>query len=238
MEGTSSTRDPHFIVARDLGLATLRISAYEHVNLDLASGQAHALCAENKSGKTELLLTLAGRMHRSTGELSIAGIDASSLRGVDKVRRIAGLGFFDNVNDVERVLRVRTVASAELSLAGKRSNRAATMDYLSEWGLDGLAESNIEDLTSYEYHRLGIALGMAQDPQILVVSDVERDLTEHQSQLLVDELRQLARDRGVTVVCGVIDFDLATRFDSVTCLTEASRSQQAAWRRLHFREVA
>lgn len=227
MELKTPASEPHFIVAHDLALATVRIKAYEHVNLDLASNQAHALCAEHKSGKTELLLTLAGRMHRTHGDLRIADIDASNLRGVDRVRRISGLGFFDNVNDVERVLRVRTVTSAELGLAGRRSGRTETREYLDQWGLGEVAESNIEELTSYDYHRLGIALGMAQAPRVLVVHDIERDLTREQSLALADELCRLARERGVTIVCGVTDSDLATRFDSATRLVSANHERQA-----------
>lgn len=240
MELKTPASEPHFIVAHDLALATVRIKAYEHVNLDLASNQAHALCAEHKSGKTELLLTLAGRMHRTHGDLTIAGIDASNLRGVDKVRRIAGLGFFDNVNDVERVLRVRTVTSAELGLAGCRSGRAETEKYLDQWGLGEVAGSNIEELTSYDYHRLGIALGMAQAPRVLVVHDIERDLTKEQSLALADELCRLAREQGVTIVCGVTDSDLAAHFDTATRLTLADYKRQASYlrKRALGREVA
>ena len=240
MDRMTGVSEPHFILARDLGLNTIRTKGYEHIDLDLASNQAHAICGEHGSGKIELLLTLAGRMHRSEGDLHVAGIDATTLRGVNKVRKLAALGFFDNVNDVERVLRVRTVTSAELSLAGVRSNRAACEEYLDRWGLSQVADSNIEELTSYEYHRLGIALAMAQSPQVLAVQDVERDLTEHQAHKLVDELRELAATQGVTVVCGVTDYDLAACFDTATCITDGARAQQAAYLRRYgmAREVA
>jgi ABC-type branched-subunit amino acid transport system ATPase component len=172
-------------------------------------------------------------MHRTEGSLRVAGIDADTLRGVNQLRRKASLGFFDNVNEVEHVLSVHTVTAAELSIAGKPANRAATQEFLRTWGLDGVSRSNIESLTSYDYHLLGIALGMAWDPELLAVSDVERDLTEHQSLKLVDVLRGIAREKGVCVVCGVTDYDLAQNFDTVTCLTDTARAQQAAYLRKH-----
>lgn len=133
MQVQSIGADQHLVVAQGLGMRGVRGTAYQGVDLDLAAGQAHAICAENKGGKTELLLTLAGRMLASEGSLTIADIDARHLRGLDKIRPLTGLGFFERVNDVERFLRVRTVVSAELSLAGKPSNRAATEEYLSRW---------------------------------------------------------------------------------------------------------
>ena len=239
MQVQSIGADQHLVVAQGLGMRGVRGTAYQGVDLDLAAGQAHAICAENKGGKTELLLTLAGRMLASEGSLTIADIDARHLRGLDKIRPLTGLGFFERVNDVERFLRVRTVVSAELSLAGKPSNRAATEEYLSRWGLADCANAVVDDLERCDFDRLGIALGMAGDPVILVVGDIERDLTEHQSNTLADRLRDLAHSEGVCVICGVNDYDLAARFDTAYCLTEDARAQRAAWERKNLEvEVA
>ena len=183
--------DRAFIEAHDLSLGDLRMKAYQHVNLTLARGGAHAICAEDKGGTTELLLTLAGRMHPSSGSCSVAGNDISRLRGMHAVRKIASLAFIENVNEVERVLRVRTIASAELGLAGKRSNAAATREFLDQWELGAYFDSTIEELPRYVYDRLGIALAMAHDPQILCVGDIEGNLTEKESLELCELLIKL-----------------------------------------------
>lgn len=219
--------EPHYIVARDLGLNTIRVPGYSHINLDLASNQAHALCAENKSGKLELLLTLAGRMLPTEGSLAIDGLDGTKLKSLSKIRRMSGLAFFDNVNEVEHALSVRTITSAELGLAGKRSNRKMTEQYLEEWGLMGVSEELVDDLDRYTYDLLGIALGMAGDPKILAVQEIERDLTKHESSKLVNLLRRIACDRHVTVVCGVVDYGLATHFDTVQCISVGAEEQRA-----------
>lgn len=233
MDENTQRDDQHLVVAHGLGLRGVRARAYKEVDLDLCAGQAHALCAENKGGKTELLLTIAGRMLPTEGSLRIAGIDARHLRGLDRVRPMAGLGFFDRVNDVERVLRVSTVTSAELSLVGRPSGKEATLAYLDEWGLADKASTVIEDLPRIDYDRLGIALGMAGEPRILVVSDIERDLTEHQSLSLANELCEVAHRTGACVVCGVNDYDLAAVFDTATCITDGARAQREAWERKH-----
>ena len=225
-------REP-FVTARDLSLGDLRMKAYQHVDLDLVRGKAHALCAQDQGGKTELLLTIAGRMHPTSGSCTVAGNDVRTLRGMLAARKLASLAFIDNVNEVEPGLRVRTIASAELGLAGKRSGSGPTRDFLAAWGLLEVADETIEALSQMDYDRLGIALAMAHDPKLLCVADIERDLTERETLMLVDELRSLAAERGVTVVCGVLDYDLAARFDTATCLTDEARDQQAAWLREH-----
>ncbi|MBR3235655.1 MAG: ATP-binding cassette domain-containing protein [Atopobiaceae bacterium] len=214
------------------------MKAYQHVDLELSANKAHAICAQDKSGKSELLLTFAGLMKPSSGSCHVFGQDVSRVAGRRNVRKQASLAFFEHVNDVERVLRVRTIASAELGLAGKPSNRAATMAFLTAWDLGDYADSTVESLSRYDYDRLGIALAMAHDPALLLVDDIERDLTEHESIKLCHLLCSLAAQQNITVVCGVLDYDLASRFDTASCITDEARAQQAAWSRKHVKDVA
>ena len=161
-------RDEHFIVARDLGVNTVRIKSFSHVDLDLASGRAHAVCAEHHGGKTELLLTLAGRMHRTEGTLTVAGIDATALSRLKRVRAIAGLAFFERVNEVEQNLRTSTVVSAELSLAGKPAGRAEANAFLGAWGLGELADKTVSELAAYDYDLLGNGMYSMMSSSVLV----------------------------------------------------------------------
>lgn len=216
------------IKAYGLGLKSPRITAYQGVDLEFAPAQAHAVLAENKAGKTELLLTLAGRMRATSGELTVAGFNGRTLTGLRHIRALSGLGWFENVNELEKVLNVRTCISAELGLVGKRSGKGPVASYLAEWGLTEVAKSDLESLDRYTFDLVGIALGMAGDPQLLALDEIETDLTEHQTMKLIDLLKTLARERGVTVVCGMCDYDLARHFDSVACITEDARAQRDA----------
>lgn len=216
------------IHAQALTMKTARMTAYKDINLDLAAGQAHALLAEHKAGKRELLLTLAGHMLASSGELTIGGLNAHSVKGLHTIKKLSGLGWFSHVNELEKVLRVRTCISAELGLMGKKSNRVATDAYLEQWGLLDVAEKNLEELDRMTYDLVGIALGMAGNPKLLVVQEIERDLTELQTLQLIDILYEISHSRGATVVCGMCDYGLASKFDSISCLTEAARAQRDA----------
>ena len=237
-EGRLAANEP-FVVTRDLSLGDLRMKAYEGVTLTLEKGRAHAICAQDKGGKSELLLTLAGLMKPSSGTCVVAGCDVAPPAGRHAVRKLASLAFFEHVNDVERVLKVRTIAAAELGLAGKPSHRGAARAFLERWGLGDAADRIIEDLPRLDYDLLGIALAMAHDPQLLVVDDIESGLTEHEMLKLRDLLVTLAHERGVTVVCGVLDYDLAAGFDSASCITAEAAAQQSAYQRKHMKiEVA
>lgn len=222
-----------YVRAKNLSLNSPRVKAYSGVDLAFSEHKACAICAENKSGKSELLLTLAGRMLPSSGECSVNGIDITQKRNLSRIRKIAGLSFFDNVNDVQMVLSVKTVVSAELGLYGKSAHGKALDAYLDTWGLSAVAKDNIEEIDRFTYDLLGIALGMCGDPEILVVDDIQTDLTEHQSLKLVSVLKYVARTYHTSVFCGVTDYDLAAEFDEAACITQDAKAQRLAYQRKH-----
>lgn len=215
-----------FVVARGLTLKLPFRGAYENVNLDIMRGELCAVVAENNRGKTELLLTIAGRMKPTSGTVAVAGWPLPRKRS--RVRRLSGMGFFERVNDVQPVLSVGQVMSAELNLYSRRSGRRAVGRYLQEWGFEGVASKKVEELERFAYVRLGIALGMVGDPQLLVVDDVENDLTRHESEKLMEELKELAHTRGVTVVVACTDYDLALCADKAVPISEWARAQERA----------
>jgi ABC-type cobalamin/Fe3+-siderophores transport system ATPase subunit len=196
------------------------------VTFDVARGTCGSVVADNGEGKTELLLTLAGRMRPTSGTLEVGGYPVP--RRCAKVRRRSGLGFFEHVNEVQPVLTVENVVAAELNLHSRRSGRKAVRAFMEEWGLLGSARKKIEALDRFSYVRLGIVLGLAGDPELLVVDDIESDLTCHQSLKLMRELCDLAHDRDMTVVVACTDYDLAVFADEALPISESARAQARA----------
>ncbi len=216
------------IVARGLTLKMPFRQSYGDVDLDILRGELCAVVAENNMGKTELLLSVAGRMKPTSGTLTVAGWPLPRKRS--HVRKMSGMGFFDRVNDIQPVLSVRSVVSAELNLYSRRSGRRSVEQYLEDWGFSHIAKTKVEELDRFTYVRLGIALGMVGDPLILIVDDIESDLTRHESEKLMDELKALAHNRGMTVVVACTDYDLALYADKVVPLSDWARGQEKAVR--------
>lgn len=219
------------IVAHGLTLGLPFRMSYGNVDLSIPRGSVCAIVAENNQGKTELLLSLVGRMKPTAGTLEVAGYSLPRRRA--KVRRMSGMGFFDRVNEVQPVLSVKNVVAAELNLYSLRSGRRATEAFMSEWGLASIAQEKVESLDRFAYVRLGIALGMVGDPLILVVDDIESDLTRHQSLKLMEELKDIAHNRAMTVVVACTDYDLALSADMAVPVSESAREQARAVHEKH-----
>lgn len=221
--GTYVRADAHFegdpyMVARDLELKTYAGFAYRGVNVDVHQGELVAVRGRNGSGKTALLLTLAGRMKPTGGTLRVGDFELPRQRA--KAERRVGLGLFRGLNDLQESLTAASMTSAEFELFGRRPRREAVADYLRTWGLADVANVRVKNLTAEKRVQLGIALAFVGEPDAVVVDDVEDQLTMSQSEGLVNLLLDAARSRNVALVMGVVERGLACMADGCVYLSK------------------
>lgn len=222
--GAASTEP--FVQVEDLKLKTPLGVVYQDVSFSVGKGQVCALFGTAGCGKTALLLTACGRMKPSAGTARVAGHDLK--KGYRKVRRLSAVSFIPGLNDVQPFLRVKNIMAAELSLVGKRGDKAATDDYLERCGFADKADVRFDDLDAYDAAYFGIILALASDPELLCVDDVQRELTQHQSIKLVDLLVRIARALGTTVLFCCSEYEIARGADGVVVLGAQAESQRQA----------
>lgn len=207
-----------YMHAQGLELKTYAGFTYRGIDVDVHKGELVAVRGRNGSGKTALLLTLAGRMKPTGGTLTVGGFELPRQRA--KVERHVGLSLFKGLNDLQESLTVEYATGAEFELYGRKPRREAVLDYLREWGLSDVAAIRVKDLTSEKLTQLGIALAFVGEPDAVVVDDVEDQLTMSQSEGLVELLLDAARSRKVAIVMGVVERDLAAMADACVYLSK------------------
>lgn len=211
--GANLSRNPVFARAEGLGLRTRVGCPYAGMDVELHRGELTALRGRNGSGKTALLLTLAGRMAHTEGALTILGEEMP--KGHGRVQGRIGLGLIEGVNDIQDNLTVFHIVAAEFELHGRKAKKADVMDFLREWGLDGIARMRARDLSRERFVWLGIVLGMVGNPEGLAVDDVESQLTRVQSERLMAQLHRIAHEKNVAVTVACIERSLADMADRV-----------------------
>jgi RND superfamily putative drug exporter len=169
------------------------------------------------SGKTALLLTLAGRMAFDSGRLRVNGHllpqEASAVRHSVALAELAG------VNDLEDNLTVDQHIAERLSIRSfglwvARSRVGPIRDELNhalerahaEAGLAYeplLGTAIVSTLTRLQRKMLGIVLAVTEDPQIVVVDDVDDLRAAEGIELLWSALAWLLEDRDITLVASV-----------------------------------
>jgi ABC-2 type transport system ATP-binding protein len=174
------------VKARDLGLRARRGWVFRGVDLDVEAGDLVALTGRAGSGRTSLLLALAGNFVTSTGTVARAGRTA--------------LGQVAGVHDPEPALTVAELVRERLLLLGRSAGRptaarvAEVLDgYPTDPGTLG------RDLDPYLRHLLMLRLAQLNRPALIAVDDADVALSTPERTALWAELRAVA-DRGAAVL--------------------------------------
>lgn len=196
---------------------------YPAITFDAPAGSTVALLGASGSGKTSLLLTLAGRMRGWSGEVTVCGLDAA--RDSARVRGLAGMGLMVGVNDLSEPLTAAQHVT-EQRVFVPRSKRSARRDVLARVGLDAAANMQVKQLDAEQRSRLGIALALVRDVRVIVVDDLDRDLNREERTRIVTLLRDLAAE-GLTVIFACVDDTTAANADIVIEIESADSDSDA-----------
>ncbi|MGW7469776.1 ATP-binding cassette domain-containing protein [Streptomyces xantholiticus] len=206
------------VSAEDFGLKGPRGWAFRSVDVAAEPGALVAIEGPSGSGRTCLLLALAGRMRATEGSAEVAGLPLP--RRMAAVRRISALGPVPGVSDLdpaltvaehlrERALLQRHFDGSLRALLRPRAQRAATArerveEALAAAGLDLSAlpkqeRTAVRDLERLEELRLSVALALISRPRLLAVDDADLKLSDTERAEAWALLRSVA-DGGTTVL--------------------------------------
>jgi ABC-type transport system involved in cytochrome c biogenesis ATPase subunit len=148
------------------------------------------------SGRTALLLALAGRFRLREGAVTV---DGHRLPGSEReVRRLVGIARARPAVDLEERLRVDELV-AERLLVSRSAERAAIERAFELLQLDIPGRALVQELAPLDRLRLALALGLAGGPRGLVVDDVD-DEVRGEEVVLAWALVDRVREQGVTLL--------------------------------------
>jgi ABC-type polysaccharide/polyol phosphate transport system ATPase subunit len=135
------------------------IPALQNVSFQVARGEAFGVIGGNGSGKSTLLKMVAGILRPSSGELVVEGRVAALIE--------LGAGFHPEISGRENVF----INGALLGLS--RDEIAERYDDIVEFsGLAEFMEEPVKNYSSGMYVRLGFAIAVHTDPEVLLVDEV------------------------------------------------------------------
>jgi ABC-type polysaccharide/polyol phosphate transport system ATPase subunit len=135
------------------------ILAIEEVDFTVARGEAFGVIGGNGSGKSTLLKLVAGMLQPSTGRITVAGRVAALIE--------LGAGFHPEISGRENVF----INGAVLGLTRKEIQRR--YDEIVEFaGLGDFMEEPVKNYSSGMYVRLGFAVAIHTEPDVLLVDEV------------------------------------------------------------------
>ncbi len=135
------------------------IPALTDVSFTVAKGEAVGLIGSNGSGKSTLLKTVAGILKPTRGKIRVDGRVAALIE--------LGAGFHPEISGRENIY----INGAVLGLSRREIDRR--FDAIVEFsGLESFIDEPVKNYSSGMYVRLGFAVAIHTDPDILMVDEV------------------------------------------------------------------
>jgi ABC-type oligopeptide transport system ATPase subunit len=180
--------------------------AVRDVSFSVGRGEVFALAGESGAGKSTLGRLLLRLLEPDAGSVTVLGQDVRALgrRELRRFRSKARMIFQDPYSSLDPRMQVRAGIGESLRLhtALTRRERAARVaELLESVGLDpGYAERYPHELSGGQLQRVAIARALATDPELLVCDEPVAALDVSIRAQVVNLLRDIQAERGITLV--------------------------------------
>ncbi|MGE5689910.1 MAG: ABC transporter ATP-binding protein [Pseudomonadota bacterium] len=205
-------------VQKTYDTGAVRVAALRGVDLEVGRGEMVAIMGPSGCGKTTLLNCLSGLDSVDAGEVVIEGTSLSQMS--DRRRtdyRAQRMGFVFQFYNLMPVLTAAENVELPLLLArvspGRARERAlAALDLV---GLAGRAGHVPDALSGGERQRVTIARSLVNDPAIVWADEPTGDLDSENAVEIVELMRRLNVERGLTFLIVTHDIAIGRRTDRI-----------------------
>lgn len=172
--------------------------ALENIDLEVSQGQFYALLGENGAGKTTTIGIMTSLINKTSGKVSIMGIDID--RDFAKAKSYLGVVPQEfNFNIFETVLEIVITQAGYYGIPLKVSIPKATQ-VLTDLGLGDKLHSLANTLSGGMKRRLMIARALIHDPRILILDEPTAGVDVSLRYGMWEYLKKINKENGVTVL--------------------------------------
>jgi putative ABC transport system ATP-binding protein len=199
-------------VCKVYGQGQTAVYALRDVDLDIEAGDFVAIMGPSGSGKSTAMNVIGCLDTPSSGEYLFQGVPVQSLTRDQRARlRRRHLGFvFQGFNLLPRTTAQENVELPLLYRGESTASRhAAAREALGSVGLAGWEHHTPAELSGGQQQRVAIARALATKPTVLLADEPTGNLDSQRSREIMELLRGLNVDRGITVVMVTHESDMA-----------------------------
>ncbi|MBA7483979.1 Lipopolysaccharide export system ATP-binding protein LptB [subsurface metagenome] len=196
--------------------------AVDNVDLDIEEGEIRAIIGPNGAGKTTLFNLITGNYPVTEGRIKYNGKDITGLspheiasRGL--VRTFQQTALFDEFTLLQnvgvachlhaKVTLFGAVAHTPVARQTQRQAEEMALELLEFMGLADLKDELAINLPHGHQRLLGVAIGLAAKPKMLLLDEPVTGMNPTEKQDMVDRVRHI-RDQGITIV--IVEHDMKT----------------------------
>lgn len=191
------------------------------LDLKIEKGTFTAVLGHNGSGKSTLAKHMNAILLPSGGKMYVDGMDTSDEENVFNIRRRAGMVFQNPDNQMVAAIVEDEVAFAPENLGVEpKEIRRRVDECLDIVNMTKFAESSPSKLSGGQKQRVAIAAVLAMNPEILILDEPTAMLDPKGRSEVIETIKMLNRERGITVVLITHYMDEAAQADRTVVIDD------------------
>ena len=184
------------------------VKAVDGIDIDIQQGEFSALAGPSGSGKTTLLNLLGGLDRPSDGDIFINGESMGKKSDAELTElRLRRIGFVFQAYNLIPVLTAYENIQFVLQIqkVPEREHRDRINPILENLGIKGLEDRFPTQLSGGQQQRVAVARAVVGNPAIVLADEPTANLDSESSTNLLDLMRRLNEEKGVTFLFSTHD---------------------------------
>ncbi|MDR0523094.1 MAG: ABC transporter ATP-binding protein [Candidatus Methanoplasma sp.] len=185
------------------------------VSLSVGKGEIVGVLGPNGCGKTTLLKNLNRNLSPHGGCVLADGSDLEAMSKREIARKIAVVPQTNEIRfsfTVEDIVKMGRMPFQESFRGESSEDMRIVRDAMERTGLTPLAKRYINTMSGGERQRAILARALAQSPEVILMDEPTLHLDVNMQFEVLDLIRDLSRERSLTVVIVSHDLPMAARY--------------------------
>ncbi|MEM0225760.1 MAG: ABC transporter ATP-binding protein [Thermofilaceae archaeon] len=199
------------------------VKALDGVNLKIRRGEYVSIMGPSGAGKTTLFNMIGGLDRPTRGRVYIDEVDISKLDAYELAwLRARKIGYIFQTFNLIPVLTAMENVMLPMIFAGVRREERIrkARELLERVGLGDRLYHRPTELSGGQQQRVAIARALANDPAIILADEPTGNLDLQTGLEIINLLRQLNKERGVTIVTATHDLKMIDVSDRIVYLRD------------------
>jgi putative ABC transport system ATP-binding protein len=211
-------------VTRDYPMgAAETVHALRGVTVSIARGEYISIMGPSGSGKSTLFNMIGGLDRPTAGKVYIDEVDIAQLDSYELAwMRCLKIGYIFQTFNLIPVMTALENVTLPMIFAGMTNADAQdkAAGILKRVGLEHRLLNKPSELSGGQQQRVAIARAFANDPAIILADEPTGNLDLETGRLIIELLRELNRERGVTIISATHDHNMLSVSDRILWISD------------------
>ena len=199
------------------------VHALRGIDLEIPHGEYLSIMGPSGSGKTTLFNMVGGIDRPTKGKVFIDGIDLSKIPSKSMAwLRCRKIGYIFQTFNLIPVLTAMENVTLPMIFAGvdREERQRRAREILESVGLGDRLNHRPSELSGGQQQRVAIARALANNPVIILADEPTGNLDLHTGLEIISLLREMNKEKGVTVMAATHDLKMIDVSDRIVYLRD------------------